>query len=162
MKLHWKTLIDVRERQKLAALEQVARDREVAEASQALALRAKAELVQCQQAKAGHWQATAGAVNGGACNVGQLRSAAHWSGALDRQIAQAQGGVQKANDTSERHQKMLDVSRQQLRVAASGIEKARQMQQRERTEAQRLAGLRLDDITEELSAQAWAARRRGA
>ena len=54
---------------------------------------------------------------------------------------------------------MLEQSRLQLRAAHGELEKAQQMQQRARTERVHLQELRLEDINEETTAQAWAMRR---
>ncbi|EJL73494.1 hypothetical protein PMI12_03468 [Variovorax sp. CF313] len=159
MSIDWKLLVDVRERQKTAAMGVVARDRAAAEESQARLQQAEAWQQQQVQNKARHWEATRGALSGGQCSVEAFRSAGAWSGALDARIAEAgQATVQAARAHSEREQ-VLEKSRRQLRAAHGELEKARQMQQRARTERLHLQELRLEDANEESTAQAWAMRR---
>ena len=159
MSIDWKLLADVRERQKTAAMGVVARDRAAAEQSQAQLMQAEALREQQQENKLRHWEATRGALSGGQCSVAEFRSAGAWSGALDARIAQAgEAAAQAARAHSEREQ-VLEQSRRQLRAAHGELEKAQQMQQRARMERMHLRELRLEDINEETTAQAWAMRR---
>ena len=159
MSIDWKLLADVRERQKTAAMGVVARDRAAAEQSQAQLMQAEALREQQQANKLRHWEATRGALSGGQCSVAEFRSAGAWSGALDTRIAQAgEAAAQAARAHSEREQ-VLEQSRRQLRAAHGELEKAQQMQQRARMERMHLRELRLEDINEETTAQAWAMRR---
>lgn len=159
MSIDWKLLADVRERQKTVAMGVVARDRAAAEQSQAQLMQAEALREQQQANKLRHWEATRGALSGGRCSVAEFRSAGAWSGALDARIAQAgEAAAQAARAHSEREQ-VLEQSRLQLRAAHGELEKAQQMQQRARTERMHLRELRLEDINEETTAQAWAMRR---
>ncbi|WGT65942.1 serine kinase [Variovorax paradoxus] len=159
MSIDWKLLADVRERQKTVAMGVVARDRVAAEQSQARLMQAEALREQQQENKLRHWEATRGALSGGQCSVAEFRSAGAWSGALDARIAQAgEAAAQAARAHSEREQ-VLEQSRRQLRAAHGELEKAQQMQQRARMERMHLRELRLEDINEETTAQAWAMRR---
>jgi len=159
MSIDWKLLADVRERQKTVAMGVVARDRAAAEQSQAQLMQAEALREQQQANKLRHWEATRGALSGGQCSVAEFRSAGAWSGALDTRIAQAgEAAAQAARAHSEREQ-VLEQSRRQLRAAHGELEKAQQMQQRARMERMHLRELRLEDINEETTAQAWAMRR---
>ena len=159
MSIDWKLLADVRERQKTVAMGVVARDRAAAEQSQAQLMQAEALREQQQENKLRHWEATRGALSGGQCSVAEFRSAGAWSGALDARIAQAgDAAAQAARAHSEREQ-VLEQSRRQLRAAHGELEKAQQMQQRARMERMHLRELRLEDINEETTAQAWAMRR---
>ncbi|CAN7451539.1 serine kinase [Variovorax sp. LjRoot130] len=159
MSIDWKLLVDVRERQKTVAMDVVARDRADAEQSQAQLQQAESWQQQQVQNKVQHWQATRGALSGGQCSVAEFRHAGAWSGALDAQIAQAgQAAAQAARAHTEREQ-VLEQSRRQLRAASGELEKARQMQQRARTERLHVQELRLEDVNEESAAQAWAMRR---
>jgi hypothetical protein len=159
MSIDWKLLADVRERQKTVAMGVVARDRAAAEQSQAQLMQAEALREQQQENKLRHWEATRGALSGGQCSVAEFRSAGAWSGALDARIAQAgEAAAQAARAHSEREQ-VLEQSRRQLRAAHGELEKAQQMQQRARMERMHLRELRLEDINEETTAQAWAMRR---
>jgi len=157
MSIDWKLLIDVRERQKTAAMEVVARDRQAADASQARLQQAQAQQQQQVNAKAQHWQATAGELSGGHCSVAQLRHAGAWSGALDAQILQAGQVAAQAEHAHVQTQQVLDASRRQLRDASGELEKAQQMQQRTRAEQRRLQELRQDEGTEEAATQVWLA-----
>ena len=157
--IDWKLLIDVRERQKTAALGVVARDRDAAEQSRAQLRQAEARREAQVQSKAAHWQATVGALAGGQCNVAQLRHAGAWSGALDAQIAQAQRQAVQAGELHAQREDVLARSRQALRDASGELEKAQQMQQRARAERLALQETRQDEAAEEAASQAWAAQR---
>ncbi|HJS03462.1 MAG TPA: serine kinase [Variovorax sp.] len=157
--IDWKLLIDVRERQKTAALGVVARDRDAAEQSRAQLRQAEARREAQVQSKAAHWQATVGALAGGQCNVAQLRHAGAWSGALDAQIAQAQRQAVQAGELHAQREDVLARSRQALRDASGELEKARQMQQRARAERLALQETRQDEAADEAASQAWAAQR---
>lgn len=159
MAVDWKLLIEVRERQKRTAMEQVARDRSAAEESLALLQQAHAQLQQQVEAKASHWQATVGALSGGACSVAQLRQASVWSGALDGHIATAATGVAQAQGEHLQREQVLQESRCRMRAAAGEVEKAQQMQQRSVQERRRLQEARLEDVAEEVASVSWASRR---
>ncbi|MBT2324101.1 serine kinase [Variovorax paradoxus] len=159
MAIDWKLLIDVRERQKSAAMGIVARDRRAAEESLARLQQAEARRQQQVQNKAQHWQATVGALSDGQCSIAQLRHAGAWSGALDAQIAQAGRATAQAGQAHAQRELLLEASRKQLRAASGELEKAQQMQQRARTEALRVMELRQDETAEEAASKAWAARR---
>lgn len=159
MGVDWKLLVDVRERQKRTAMETVARDQEAAEQGRAATRQAQASLQQQIDAKLAHWQATAGALSGGACNVAQLRQASAWSGALDGHIAQAGVAVLQAQIEYRRREQVLQQSRQRLRAASGEVEKAQQMRQRSLQQQRREREVRLDSAAEELASQSWAAQR---
>ena len=158
-RIDWKLLIDVRERQKTAAMGVVVRDRAAAEESQAQLAQAEAWQRQQVQNKVQHWQATRGALSGGQCSMADLRNAGAWSGALDAQIAQAGQSTAQASQAHAQREQVLEESRRQLRAANGELEKAQQMQQRARAERLHLQELRLEDTAEESASQAWAARR---
>ena len=160
MSIAWKLLAEVRERRQHGALQAVARDRQALQASEALAQQAERQWLRQYQAKDRHWQSTVAAAEQGGCSIAQMRQAGSWSRALDARIAaagvaalQAQAGVLMAEG-------VLDASRGQLRRASAELEKARQMQQRARAEQRALQERRLDEATEEVSVQLWAAARR--
>ncbi len=155
----WKLLIGVRERQKTVAMGIVARDRAAAEQSRAELQQAQAWQQQQVQNKAAHWQATTGALSHGECSVAQLRHAGAWSAALDARIAEAGQLAAQAGQAHALRESTLDASRRKLRAASGDVEKAQQMQQRARSEQQRLQELRHDEASEEATSQAWAARR---
>lgn len=159
MSINWKLLIEVRERQKRRALEGVTRDRQATEEGLAQVQQAQARAQMTVAAKTQHWEATAGALGGGACNVAALRQAGAWSHALDAQIAQAGQAVAQAQALSAERQAVLDASRQKLRAATGELEKAQQMQQRSKAQHLHQLDLRHDDAAEETASQAWSARR---
>lgn len=159
MSVDWMLLIDVRERQKSAAMGVVARERQAAEQSLARLQKAETWREQQVQDKAQHWQDTAGALSGGVFSVAQLRQAGAWSGALDARIAQAGQTVAQAGQAHAQREQALAASRLRLRGASGELEKARQMQERTRAEQLRLQGLRHDDAAEEAAVQAWATHR---
>lgn len=155
MSIDWKLLVDVRERQKTAAMEVVARDRRAAGESLAAWQQAQAHQQQQVAAKQQHWQATAGALSQGHANVAALRQAGAWSGALDAQITQAGQAAAQAGQAHAQRQHVLEASRRQLRAASGELEKAQQMQQRTHADAQRLREQRQDEGTEEAATQVW-------
>lgn len=159
MAVDWKLLIEVRERQKRTAMEAVARDRAAADESLAGLRQAHAQLQQQIDAKAAHWQATTGALSGGACSVAQLRQASAWSGALDGHIASAATNVAQAQGVHQQREQLLNESRQRMRAAAGEVEKARQMQQRRLQQQRSLHEARQEDVAEEVASVAWSARR---
>jgi hypothetical protein len=159
MSIDWGLLVEVRERQKTSAMEVAARERRAAAESLAMWQQAQARQQQQVNAKLQHWQATAGSLAGGECNVAQLRQAGAWSGALDAQIVQAGQAAAQAGQVHAQRQQVLAASREKLRAASGELEKARQMQQRTRAEARRQREQRHDAATEEAAAQAWLSRK---
>ena len=99
------------------------------------------------------------ALEGGACNVAQLRDAGAWSGVLDERIAHAGRGASQALAIVAERQGALEASRRQLRSTVETTERARQMEQRVKVQHQRTQDMRIDDAAEEAASQAWAARR---
>ncbi|OUL98715.1 serine kinase [Variovorax sp. JS1663] len=158
--IDWKLLVGVRERQKTTAMGVVARDSEAAAQSQAHWQQAEALHAQEIQGKAAHWQATAGALEGGRCNVAQLRHAGAWSAALDARIVEAQQLAAQAGEQHAQREQSLARSRQALREASGELEKAQQMQARTRAERAALQEQRQDEASEEAASQQWAAARR--
>lgn len=159
MAVDWKLLIEVRERQKRSAMEQVARDRAAADESLAHLQQAHAQLQQQVEAKTAHWQATVGTLSGGACSVAQLRQASAWSGALDGHIAAATMGVAQAQGRHLQREQVLQESRRRMRAAAGEVEKAQQMQQRSAQERRRQQEARQEDAAEEVASVAWSSQR---
>ncbi|HWP19160.1 MAG TPA: serine kinase [Burkholderiaceae bacterium] len=157
MEIDWKLLGAVRERQKTAAQERAARDREAAERSRREADEAAAAWQAQLAAKQCLWQQ---ARDAGRLDVTALRQAQAWSRALDGRIADAARAAQEAWGRHEAHLATLDESRRRLRAAAAELEKARQMQQRSRAQRLRRAELRQDEVAEESSAQRWLLQRR--
>ena len=160
MAIAWKLLADVRERHQRSALQAVGRDQRALQACEALAGEARQQWLQQHQAKAQHWQATTAALGEGACSVAQMRQAGAWSHALDARIAAAGTTVLQAQAVVAHAEGQLDASRGQLRRASAELEKARQMQQRDRAELRAQQERRLDEATEEASVQQWSAARR--
>ena len=158
--IDWKLLVGVRERQKTAAMGVVARDSEAA--AQSLAQWQDAEARHAQQVRgmAALWQATAGALADGRCNIAQLRHAGAWSGALDAQIGQARQLAAQAAEAHAQREQVLARSRQALREASGELEKAQRMQARARAERLALQEARQDEAAEEAASQQWAAARR--
>lgn len=159
MDIDWQRLGEVRERQKAAAQQRVAADRQAMEESCQQAEQARHQWQHQMSAKQQLWQEAAGALSGGAFSVAQMRQAGAWSQALDAQIAQAGLAVQQAQAVVHQRQAVLDASRRQLRQAAGELEKARQMQQRARADQIRVREQRLEDGAEEAAVQTWRSRR---
>jgi len=156
MSIDWKLLIDVRERQKIAAAGVVTRERQAADESQAQLRQAQWQVQQKQQHKDGHWQGTRQALAGGQCRVAELVRAGEWSRALDAQIAKASQNAAQAGQAHALREQALEESRQRLRAAHGEVEKARQMQQRARAEALRLVEVRQDEAAGDAATRTWA------
>ncbi len=157
MAIAWKLLADVRERHQRSALQAVGRDQRALQACEALAHDAERQWLQQRQAKASHWQATVAAVGDGGCSAAQLRLASAWSRTLDARIATAGAAVQQARAVVTQAEGVLDASRSQLRRVSAELEKARQMQQRDRAEQRARQERRQDEATEDASVQGWLA-----
>lgn len=161
MTIDWTLLAQVRERQKLAAQEQVARDRQLLQESEQRAAQAQQQLQQQADAKASLWQAPRGANADTAIDVAQLRQICTWSGALDGHIAAATTVLQHALEVVKQRHDVFDASRRRLRETCAELEKAREMHKRERIEQRRATEVRREDGTEEGATQVWLARRAG-
>jgi len=159
MSIDWKLLIDVRERQKTAAAGVVTRERKAADESQLRLRQAQWQVQQEQQHKDGHWQGTRQALAGGQGRVADLVQAGAWSRALDAHIARASQNALQAGQAHAQREQALEESRRRLRAAHGEVEKARQMQQRARAEALRLAEVRQDGDAGDAAAGTWALRR---
>lgn len=155
----WQRLVDLRERRRAIALEAMNADQRAAEQLEGIARSAQAGLARCEDAKAGHWQSTLGEAG---LNVAQLCGAAAWSRALDAQIGAARGEFEAALAQARAGERVLEASRERLRRAAGGVEKADRMRERTQVEQRRAADRRLDSHTEDFAAASWAAARRGA
>ena len=159
MAIEWQRLIDVRAQHERIARERVAQERRAADESAAQAQAAQQRLAQQVAGKASHWQAIARALDGGTCDVAQLRDAGAWSGALDRQIAQADDSVSQVQAVVAERQGTLEASRRRLRETAAGTERVRQMQLRDQARHRQLQEARIEEAAQEAAAQAWMARR---
>jgi len=154
--IDWARLEDVRERRRRSALETMLADRRAADA-QAAALRAAEEArAVAQRAKASHWQA-AGADP--ALNVGALAGAAAWSRVLDERIAREGAAVARAQAQAQACAHAAQASREALRRAAGGVEKAARLAQQASALGRRREDARLESTAEDLAAARWAARR---
>lgn len=161
MTVEWQLLADLRERRKRIALEAMLAQRLDTERSREEAQRAHAEWQRCVEASQGHWHATRTEMVGGAFNVAQLRHAAAWSGALEAQAAARLGMVQQAQAMAQERERLLDASREALRTAAGGVEKAEHMQRLERTRRALADDARIDTAVDELATTRWFAGRAG-
>nr|WP_297350456.1 serine kinase [uncultured Caldimonas sp.] len=156
MDIDWKRLGEVRERQKTAAQQRVASDRQALEQSQQQALKAQEQWHREVLAKEQLWRETA---SGASVGVAHLRQSGAWSRALDARIAEARAAVAQAVDVVKARQATLDGSRHVLREAAGDLEKARQMQRKAAQARQRLTEQRMEDNAEEVAVQGWLSRR---
>lgn len=161
MAIDWTLLAQVRERQKLAAQEQVARDRQLLHESEQRAAQAQQQLQQQIDAKASLWQAPQGANADAPLGVGQLRQISAWSGALDGHIAAATTLLQHALEGVKQRRDVFETSRRCLRETCAELEKAREMHKRERIEQRRAMEVRREDGTEEGASKVWLAKRGG-
>jgi len=154
--IDWARLEEVRERRRRCALETMLADRRAADA-QAAALRAAEDArAVAQRAKASHWQA-AGADP--ALSVGALAGAAAWSRVLDERIAREGAAVVQAQAHAQACAHAAEASREALRRAASGVEKAARFAQEARAQGRRREDVRLESTADDLAAARWAARR---
>lgn len=159
MKIDWKQLISVRERQQTIAQEAVARDRRIEEAAAALMQQAYVGWEEKVAAKQAHWQSMTGAMGAGGCTVDQLRSAGSWSSALNGQIAKALIELQQAQARHQEKRAVLEKSRALLRAAAAELQKAQEMQKRDHRETMHQREVRMDESAEESATQIWSAQR---
>jgi hypothetical protein len=153
----WQRLVDLRERRRTIALEAMNADQRAAERLEDGARSAQAGVARCEDAKADHWQST---LAESALNVAQLCGAAAWSRALDGQIGAARAAFEAALEQARAGERALEASRERLRRAAGGVEKADRMRERTQVERRRADDLRLDATTEDFAAARWAAARR--
>jgi len=150
--IDWRRLHDVRERRRALALEAVAEDRRGLERSEAGVRAAEATLEASRAAQSSHWQAAREAPG---LSVAQLGAAAAWSRALDRRIADEGAAVAEARARAEASARVLEASREALRRAAGGVEKATRMGERAQSLRRRLEDLRLESAAEEIAATRW-------
>ena len=154
----WQRLVDLRERRRTIALEAMNTEQRAAERLEDGARSAQAGVARCEDAKTQHWQST---LAGTGLNVAQLCGAAAWSRALDGRIGAARGTFEAALAQARAGERALEASRERLRRAARGGEKADRMRERTQAEQRRAGDLRLDATIEDFAAARWAAARRG-
>jgi hypothetical protein len=152
---NWTQLVRVRERQKLTALETVARDRLASDRCAAATQQARQGLDDLKEAKSALWQSTAGALTQAGGSVAQLRQAGTWSQALNGRIAQAAQQLQQAREQEQQRQAVLEASRAQLRRAQGELEKAQRVQGQQARDALRQSALREEDRSEDAGVQGW-------
>jgi len=158
MSIEWQRLVDIRERRETIAQQRVLAARRAADAAAAVVEAAARRLRDEVTAKATHWSATVDGARQGHCSIEQLRSASAWSGVLDRQIERAAAGRDAAIADAVRADSALGVSRREHGVAARGVEKAQQLQEREAVRRRRAADMRQEDAADDFAAQAWSPR----
>ena len=159
MDIAWPTLIRVRERHRHAAQQAVAQERRLAAACEAQLAAADARWQQELALRTALWQRLRESQDG-AVNVAQLLQASVWSRTLDLRIARAAETVAEARRSLVQQQQRVDTSRQRLRQAASELDKAERMQERQLADQRRQAELRRDDASEESATQGWLQRGR--
>jgi hypothetical protein len=155
MDIDWKQLIEVRERQKSAALELVAVERAALEASQASARHAHIQWREHLAQKAAHWQGIVDGLTRGAVNASAMRDAAGGTQVLEARIAQASQGVVRAQELVALQEARLEASRGELRAAEGELMKARRMHERAQAEARRTRELQLENAAEDAALQRW-------
>jgi hypothetical protein len=158
---NWTQLIRVRERQKVTALETVARDRQASDRCAAATQQARQGLDDLKEAKCALWQSTAGAMTQAGGSVAQLRQAGAWSQALNGRIAQAAQQLQQAREQEQQRQAVLEASRAQLRRVQGELEKAQRIEAQQAREARRQCERREEDRTEDAGVQGWARTQAG-
>ena len=153
--IDWQRLLDVRERRRQLALETVHADRRAAEQGDGRVAEAQAALSRSEHARVDHWQAVR---THAALDVAQLRGAADWHRVLDEQVARERASVAQAHEHAQACARALDASREALRLAAGGVEKADRMRERARSLARRLDDARVDAAAEDVAAARWRLR----
>jgi hypothetical protein len=154
--IDWLRIEDVRERRRRLALEAMHADRRAADAQPRVLHAAEAARAVAECAKTNHWQA-AGADPG--LNVAALAGAAAWSRVLDERIARERAAVAEAQAQAQACMRAAEASREALRRAAGGVEKAARLGQQARATGRRLEDARLESAAEDLATARWAAQR---
>jgi len=154
--IDWLRVEDVRERRRRLALEKLAADRRAEQAQAGVLQAAEQARAVAEGAKASHWQAAAADP---ALSVSALAGAAAWSRVLDGHIARERAAVAEAKERAEACTRAAEASRDALRRAAGGVEKAARLAQQARAQERRRADDRLESAAEELAAARWAAQR---
>jgi len=152
----WLRLEDVRERRRRLALEKLAADRRAEQAQAGVVQAAEQARAVAEGAKASHWQAAAADP---ALSVSTLAGAAAWSRVLDERIARERAAVAEAKAVAEARTHAAEASREALRRAAGGVEKAARLAQLARAQERRRADDRVESAAEDLAAARWAAQR---
>ena len=148
-------MIQLRERQRTEASEQVAQERKVVAESEAQVQSAQGRLRQERDAKAALWQQTTAALQGGIGSVEQLKYAVSYSRTLDARAAKAATAVQEAQGEMQKKMVVLDQRRQVLREAMGDLEKAKEMQSRQIKSLQHRRETRVEDAVDEWASQKW-------
>jgi hypothetical protein len=157
MDVDWKLLVRVREQQRSRAQQRVAREREVAAAAVAQARALREAWLREVEARSDVWSSLAGRPE--ALDIALMRQASAWSRTLDGRVRESAQHAQQARDAALQKQQHLEACRRQLRNAAGELQKAEQMHERVRRDAQRVAQSRGDEQLEETAVQTWASRR---
>lgn len=152
----WLRLEEVREHRRRLALEKLATDRRAEQAQADVVQAAELARAVAEGAKASHWQAAAADP---ALNVSALAGAAAWSRVLDGHIAREHAAVAEAKARAEACSRAAEASRDALRRAAGGVEKAARLAQQARAQERRRTDDRLEEAAEDLAAARWAAQR---
>ena len=153
--IDWKRLVDVRERRRKLALETVVADRRSVEQGEGRVRDAQRALAHCEDTRTGHWQAVRAEAG---LSVAQLADAASWNRVLDLQVARERAAVAEAAAQAEACARVLEASREALRRAAGGVEKADRMRERAQSLRRRLEDARVDAAAEEVAAARWRRR----
>jgi hypothetical protein len=154
--IDWPRLEELRERRRRLALETLLADRRSAEAQARAVQAAEQARAAAEQAKASHWQAAAADPG---LSVAALAGAAAWGRVLDQRIAREREAVAGQQARALACAQEVEHSREALRRAAGGVEKAARLGARERSEHRRRENARLESAAEDLAAARWAARR---
>ena len=155
--MDWQQLVEVREQQKVGALQAVARDRQAVQAAEREALQAQARLQSERQAKDRLWCELSGAGSQASrgLSVAQIRQAESWSRALDRNILEAVDVLSRKREVVERQHAVLEQSRLRLREAEGDLEKAKRTREQMASERRRQDETRQEEVTEEHAVQIW-------
>jgi hypothetical protein len=159
-KLAWHTLVQVREAGEQRAQQHVARDEQTAALTGRQLFSAQADWLARREAGLQHRQAVARAAAEGGASVALLRQAGHWDQALQQRLAQASRAVQEAAALNDQAQRLLDLSRGELRQASAQVEKARHVQGEARRAEWRDRERRHDELADEAALQRAAMTRR--
>ncbi len=155
MTVNWKLMIQLRERQRTEASEQVAQERKVVAESEAQVQTLQGQLRQERDAKAALWRQATAAIQEGTGSVEQLKYVTSYSRILDAKAAKSAAAVQEAQGEMQKKMVVLEQRRQVLRQAMGDLEKAKEMQLRQLKGQQKRMENRVEDVVDEWTSQKW-------
>jgi len=154
----WPRLIQVRERQKAAAMESLAAARREAEHSAARCGEAQQVLASRIGERSGTWQGALGRFASGTLDVEQLRRAGNFDAVASRRITEAHQHHATACTRLQQAQARTELARGCLRSRCAALEKAERMDERARAAHRRREEQRAEESAEATAITAWLRR----